>query len=256
VKSLLISVALLSLHCSPVWAQSLQRIFSSANESYFQGDFTSAAKHYEKIVEAGVRDADVYFNLATTYARLGEYGKAILFFERSLRIEPGNDAAEAGLTACRNLLGKREADKAGEAVVQTRPPLSDALVRPFSENLLAWLVLLFDLAFFLLLIALRVLQREAWRIGLGVATSLLGFLLVITSGGLIVKSEILKQGQAAIVLKDDAWIREGPDPRAQTRGKAQQGQSARILERETDYVRVRLSGGSEGWMKRSDVEAI
>ncbi len=255
-KRVLLTVALLSLLCSTVCAQSLQRIFSSANEAYFQGDFASAAKHYERIVEAGVRDADVYFNLATTYARLGQYGRAILFFERSLRADPGNDAAEAGLAACRNLLGKREAERAGEAVVQTRPQLVDALVRPFSENLLAWLVLIFDLAFFIVLIAFRVSQREAWRIGLGVAASLLGFLLVITSGGLIVKSEVLKQGRAAVVLKDDAWVREGPDPRAQTRGKAQQGQAARILEREADYFRVRLSGGSEGWMKKSEIEAI
>lgn len=255
-KRLLMSTALLLLLCAPVSAQSLQRIFSSANEAYFRGDFASAAKYYKQIVEAGVRDADVYFNLATTYARLGEYGKAILFFERSLKADPGNDTAEAALAACRNLLGKKEAEKEGEAVVQTRPPLSDALVRPFSENLLAWLVLIFDLAFFIALIVLRVSQRETWRIGLGVTASLLGFLLIAASAALVVKSEVMKPGRAAIVIDDDAWIREGPDPRAQTRGKAHQGQAARILEREADYVRVRIAGGAEGWMKRSEVEAI
>ncbi|MBN1656210.1 MAG: tetratricopeptide repeat protein [Deltaproteobacteria bacterium] len=252
----LLLAALFTLLSSPASAQSLQRIFSSANEAYFRGDFASAAKDYEKIVQAGVRDADVYFNLATAYARAGEYGKAILFYERGLKAKPGDEAAEAGLAACRNLLGKREAEKQGEAVVQTRPPLSEALVRPFSENLLAGLLLLFDFAFFALLIALRLSERESLRIGLGIAAPLIGFLLILTVGGLLVKSEALKEGRAAIVINDEAAIREGPDPRAQARGKAQQGQSARIIKGEADYVRVRLSDGSEGWMKRSDVEAI
>jgi tetratricopeptide (TPR) repeat protein len=248
--------ALLLLVCAPVSAQSLERIFSSANEAYFKGDFASAVKNYEKIVQAGMRDPDVYFNLATAYARVEEYGKAILFFERTLKERPGDNAAEAGLAACRTLLGKRLAEKQGEAMVQTRPPLTDALVRPFSENLLAWLLLIFDLSFFIVLVARRLSERESLRIGLGIAAPLIGLLLIVTTAALLVKSEALKEGKAAIVLKEDASMREGPDPRAQARGKAYQGQAARILEGESDYVRVRLANGSEGWMEKADVEAI
>ncbi len=256
-RQLAMAVMLLcGLTCGHASAQSLERIFSKANEAYFQGDFSAAAEHYEKLIQAGVDDGDVYYNLATAYARAGQLGRAILFFERSARANPNDEAAEAGLAACRAALGKRRAERKGEATVQTRPPLSEALLRPLSENLLAWLLAVFVLGFFAVLIAMRLPQREPVRVGMAVTASLLLILLLSTGGALLVKSQALKEGRAAVVLREEAALHEGPDPRAQVRGVALEGQRARILGREGRFVRVRLAGGSEGWMKQQDVGQI
>lgn len=240
---------------SPTSGQSIERIFSSANEAYFKGDFDSAIKQYEKLVQAGIRDPDVYFNLATAYARKGKYGKAILYFERCLKADPGDETAEAGLAACRTILGKRQAESKGEATVQTKPPLSTALLRPFSENLLAWLLLVFNIAFFSIIIAYRFIKIESVRIGLGIAAPLLVILLLLSGASLVEKSEMLKEGQTAVITQNSS-IREGPDPRASIRAQAQEGQSARILDQEEKFVKVRLGNGQEGWMNRSDIEKI
>jgi tetratricopeptide (TPR) repeat protein len=236
--------------------QSLQQIFSVANQATFAGQWDSATRQYESLLKAGVKDPDVYFNLATTYARSGQLGKAVLNFERSLALRPGDDAAQKGLDTAVTLLGRKRAEKAGEATVRTRPPLSEALVRPWSENLLGWLVLGFDLALFAVLIALRSARQEALRVGLWVAGALLGLLLLVFGGGLLIKSEAFKEGRAAVVLREDAPLREGPDPRAQTRTKAFEGQAARLLERDGNFARVRLPDNSEGWMLQSDVDSI
>jgi tetratricopeptide (TPR) repeat protein len=237
-------------------AQSLQRIFSAANEAYFRGDHAAAAEQYESLVRAGVNDADVYYNLATAQAQAGQLGKAILYFERALRLDPGDEAAEAALAACREALGKRLAEKKGEALVQARPPLIEALVRPLSENLLAWLVLFFDLLLFCSLVALRFAAREPVRVGLGVAAPLLGLLLLLAGAGLLIKSEALEQGRAGVVLVEDARLREGPDPRAGLRGRLVEGQGVRILAREGGFLRVRIAGGNEGWLAAGEAEEI
>jgi tetratricopeptide (TPR) repeat protein len=249
----LLCVSLLSL---PALAQSLQSIFSSANQATFRGQWVTAATDYETVIRAGVQDPDVYFNLATAYARAGALGKAILNFERALKLRPGDPGAQKGLDNAVTALGRKRAEKAGEAVVRTRPPVSEALVRPLSESLLAWLVLVFDLAFFAVLIALRSARQEALRVGLYIAGALLGLLLLIFGAGLLVKSEALKEGRAAVVLREDAPLREGPDPRAQQRSSAFEGQSARLLERDGDFIRVQFPDHSEGWMHQSDVGAI
>ena len=75
--------AALLLGSAHVSAQSLDRLFAAGNEAYFRGDYARAAANYERLVEAGVHDPDVYFNLATANARSGRYGRAVLFFERS-----------------------------------------------------------------------------------------------------------------------------------------------------------------------------
>jgi tetratricopeptide (TPR) repeat protein len=237
-------------------AQSLQRIFSAANEAYFRGDHAAAAEGYESLVRAGVNDPDVYYNLATARAQAGQLGKAILYFERALRLNPGDEAAEKALAACREALGKRLADEKGEALVRARPPLTEALVRPLSENLLSSLVLLFDLLLFGSLVALRFASREAVRVGLGVAAPLFGLLLLLSGAGLLVKSEAFEQGRAGVVLTDEAPLREGPDPRAKVRGQVLEGQGVRILGREGGYLRVRIAGGDEGWLQQGDAEGI
>jgi tetratricopeptide (TPR) repeat protein len=256
VAALAAALPLLVLAAGTLQAQSLQNIFSRGNEAYFQGDYAGAVAQYRKLADAGVDDADVYYNLAAAHARNGELGRAVLYLERAIRINPRDEAAEAALSTCRSALGHNRAEKEGEATVQTRPPLSKALVRPFSENQLAWMVAVFDLAFFGVLVALRIVRRESRRIALGVAAPLLGLLLLAAGAGLAVKSEVLENGRAAIVLLERAELREGPDPRAQVRATAREGQPARILAREGAYLRVRLGGGAEGWMKQKAVEEI
>ena len=237
-------------------AQSLQALFVSANQAYFRGDYPAAARQYEAIEKAGVRDADVYFNLATAYARSGALGKAVLYFERSLKLRPGDADAEKGLNAAVTTLARRRAERAGEATVRTRPPISEALVRPFSESSLAWLVLALDLAFFGILIALRAAQKEATRVGLSIASALSGLLLLIGGAGLLIKSEAFKEGRPGVVLREQAPLREGPDPRAGERAKADEGQPARVLEQDGDFVRVKLPDNAEGWMQQADIGEV
>ena len=226
------AAAILGLASLPAAAQSLQAIFSSANQAYFRGEWAAAARQYQTLVKAGVQDPDVYYNLATAHARAGNYGYAILYFERALKMRPGDPDADQGLAAAVNALGRKRAEKEGEATVRTRPPLAEALVRPFSEELLAWLLLGFNLAFFGVLIAFRFATREATRVGLAIAAPLLGLLMAAAGAGLVFKSEALKEGRAAVVLREEAPLREGPDPRAQVRASAVEGQPARILQRE------------------------
>lgn len=249
-------VALAALPARFAHAQSIERIFSAANEAYFRGDLKQAAEQYERLVDAGVHDPDLYFNLATARARLGQLGRAVLYFERELWLEPGDEMAEQELAQARSLLGKRRAEREGQATVRARPPLIEALVRPLSSNFLAGLLLALDVLLFALLLVRRRSKNEAIRLGLAIGLPLMGLLLLATAMALLVKTEALKDGQAAIVLRDGAELREGPDPHAEVRAAAHEGQGARLLRREGSFVRVELEAGERGWMQTKDLGSI
>ncbi|MCG8557080.1 MAG: SH3 domain-containing protein [Proteobacteria bacterium] len=240
----------------PARAQSLQSLFAGANQAYFRGDHKTALARYERLIAAGVRDADVYFNLATIHAKAGSYGRAILFFERSMRLGPGDEQAERGLAASHAALGRRRAESAGEATVRTRPSMGTAMVRPVSENSLALSVLVLEVAFFAVLAALGITRRETPRVALGVAAPLLGLCLLVSALGLATKADAWSQGRRAVVLREQAEVREGPDPRAQARARVPEGRYVRVVERDNGFVRVRMPGEIEGWMKRGDVGDI
>ena len=183
-------------------AQDMTAIFGEANAAYFAGDFERAAVGYQKLLDAGVDDASVHFNLATAHARRGGLGLAIFHFEHSLRLSPGDEAAEEGLSAARAALGSRRAERDGEATVQMRPPLSQALVRPFTERLLSWLLLILDVLLFATLTLRRLVVGEALRLGLGIAAPLLGMAMLLVGAAVVVKSGLLDTGDAAVVLRD------------------------------------------------------
>lgn len=237
-------------------AQSIERIFSAANEAYFRGDFKRAVEQYELLLSAGVHDPDVYYNLAIANARLGQLGRAVLYFERELWLSPDDDAAEQGLAQARSLIGRHRAEREGQALVRARPPLIEALVRPFSADFLAGFLLLLDLLLFGLLLARWRAQRETVRLGLAILAPLVGCALLAAAGALAVKTEAVQDGRAAIVLRDGAELREGPDAHAQVRAAAHEGQSARLLRHEGGFARVQLEAGELGWMQDKDLATI
>jgi hypothetical protein len=237
-------------------AQSVERIWSGANEAYFHGDVAAAARQYHVLVDAGVHDPDVYFNLALAEARQGHLGLTVLYLERSLWLRPGDETAEQELAAARSALAAKRAERDGEATMQARPPLIEALVRPLSANLLAGWLLALDVLVFALLLVRKSSRHETLRFGLAVAVPLLSLLLIACGVGLAVKNDALRDGAAAIVLREGAELREGPDGAAQIRQQAHEGDTARAFRHEAGFARVQLSSGARGWIKDKDIGAV
>ncbi len=236
-------------------AQRLEAVFDDANAAVFAGDLDAAIAGYERLVAAGVDDPDVAYNLAVAHGRAGHYGQSIRWFERSLSLRPGDEEAENGLAEVRAALGRRQAARDGEALVETTP-FTEAMVRPFSLSAIGWTVLLLDVLFFALLLLFRRASTENRRLALGIAAPIVGVLLALASFGLLAKSGALRDGEPAIVVTEDAALREGPDRRAERRADGREGERASILDRDGEWVHVRLSGGRQGWMAESDVGAI
>jgi len=60
--------------------------FTKANEEYAQGQFTEAISGYEGLVRAGQWSANLFYDLGNAYFRTGEFGRAILNYERALAL--------------------------------------------------------------------------------------------------------------------------------------------------------------------------
>lgn len=237
-------------------AQTVGQVFDRANTAAAQGDHPRAIRGYERLLEAGVDDPDVHFNLATSYARHGELGRAILHFERVLARRPGDEGAERGLAQARELLGQRRADRGEDSAVDAGPPFPEVLVQDVSEQSLAWALLALDVLLFGLLVARRWVRPEGARLTLTVAAPIVGLVLLLVASGLAIRTGVFRDGKPGIVLDEEAVLREGPDPRARARGAPVEGERVRILGRHGRFVRVRLRGEREGWMHGAHVEPI
>lgn len=236
-------------------ADSLSDVFARGNTAFARGEYTEAAKAYETLVESGTDDADVCFNLASAYGSLGKYGQAIRYFQRSLRLDPGDDAARAGLKASRAALGERQAQARGEAIVVDRPPLTEALFSGVSSNALATCLLIAIWLSAGLFLALPSLKAEALRLGVGIASALLLALSVVSAIGVGAKADWGRAGERAVILRDGTAVREGPDEGARLSAELFEGDLVRITGQSGPYARI-VSREQTGYVRREDVGDI
>lgn len=253
--TLLATVASLSFAMGKARADTLEDVFRAGNEAYFHGEYAEAIARYENLVELGVRDADVFYNLGVAYERQGRLGFAIASFERALRTRPSDEAVRTALESIRQAAAERRADREGEATVASGPGLGEALFGGVPEEVLAWAVLIFDALFFGVLVGFLFVRRETARLVLGIAAPLLGIALTLSGIGLAVRSGAFDEGVPAVIVTDRSALREGPRESAGERGVAREGERAWILGGDQDWLRVRV-GSREGWLEAERVVAI
>ena len=248
-------VALLALP-NTIAAQSFDAMMSAGNEAFFRADYEGAIASYTSLIEAGVDDADVRYNLGVAYARAGQHGRAIAEFERALRLRPSDVSVSQALQASRSIVGRRHAERDGEATIEAGAPFGEALFSFLSEDALAIVVLVLMLALCALLGGLFVVQQERLRIGLGVAAPLVSIVLLVTGGGLLSRRSAFAAGPPGIIVSDDVALHEGPRDDSSVRAQALEGERAEIIVRDGSWARVKLGGGREGWLTQREIEAL
>lgn len=250
-KALIVALALW-LPAAASAQDTLAGRFGDANAAYARGEYEVAAAGYEQLVEAGVEDADVFYDLGLAYARLGQHGRAIAAFERGLTVRPGDAEALAALEASRGYLGRRRAEAEGEAVVESGPPTLEGLFGWASENTLATMVLVFEALLVLALAALFFVRGERGRIALGIVAPVSALGLAFAAVGLTARTGALDPGAAAVVVREGAPMREGPSADASVRHEALEGERVFVTAEDGDFARIQ-AGSRAGWIAASDL---
>src|SRR5436190_2911146 len=76
--------------------------FAKANQEFAQGHFKEAITGYEGLVRAGQWSANIFYDLGNAYFRTGNFGRAILNYERALALDRHHPEATANLQIARD----------------------------------------------------------------------------------------------------------------------------------------------------------
>lgn len=68
-----------------------------ANAAYQKDDFNRALQLYQQAEKEEGTSSVLFYNMGNTYYRLGNMGKAVLYYERALLLDPSNDDARTNL---------------------------------------------------------------------------------------------------------------------------------------------------------------
>ena len=92
----------LILSAGPVAFAQSDAGFAKANQDYAAGHFKEAIDEYENLVRSGQWSANLFYDLGNAYFRAGDFGRAILNYERALALEPRHPETQANLQIARD----------------------------------------------------------------------------------------------------------------------------------------------------------
>ena len=213
------------------------------NEAYLRGDIPGAVAAYEELQRQGVVSSDLFFNLGDAYFRKGALGPAIWAFERAAALDPGDEDARYNLDQARKLAARQAHDRIeGE----DRDPLWIRAVTALGPGAETWAFVALYLGFFVVLVIRRGARGDL-RPALGAGAMVLG-VAALLFGGLLFGRGRLERLPFGVVLPDVVAVKEGADSNYRTGFEVHAGLRVRLVERDQDWLRVRLGNGLEGWV--------
>jgi tetratricopeptide (TPR) repeat protein len=236
------SLLLLSVNHG-LWATE-ENDFAKANQAYSEGRYEEAAAGYQALVGSGHWNANLFYDLGNADYRLGNFGQAIVNYERALALEPRHPEADANLRLAR--------DEARALELRKDPVERYAGIVTVKQWTIA-AVAGFWIALFVTAHLVLTRRRSAGRIAL-VA---LGLVLSAVSVFAIVTLEKGTSGGAlAIVTRPNVVARIATADSAQTVLALPAGSAIKVLSERGDWLYAELPNDQHGWIPASAVERV
>lgn len=227
-------------------------LWDAANTAYINGRYAEAAAGYQRILAEGFYSAKLYYNLANALFKSGQTGRAILFYHRALRLDPGNEDIRYNLRIAEQST-KDRIEAVPEFFLRTwlrtlRHTLSGTAWSVLSLGALAAMLAL--VLFYLL--ARRITVRKAGFYGMLAAL----LLFVVTTAFAVAQRRELLDARGAIVTASAAVVKSSPDRGATDLFVLHEGTMVRITGSLGEWREIVIADGNKGWIEAIRIEGI
>ena len=226
--------------------------YQKANGLYQRQQYDSAALIYGQLIGQEYHAAEVYFNLANCYYRQDHIAKAILNYERALKLSPDDEDIAFNLKVAQ----LKVVDKI-EAVpeifyVRWMKSLSNMFTTDgWSRVIIGGIWVMFFFA------AVYVLSRSGAIKRTGFLFAAIFFVLTLCTWILSRQSYADHVTQkSAVVMNVSAYVKSSPGDSNTDLFLLHEGTKVDILDEFDNWVKIRIANGSIGWLKDTEIEEI
>lgn len=233
-------------------------------EAYNAKDYAEAVEAFEMVVASDYASAEVYYNLANAYFKLGqqsassrpfaggELGRAVLNYERALKLDPTLDDARYNLDIAKDYTNDTEAVPESFIVRLWR-----SMAGAMTTN--GWAVLsivMFGVALLSLVVYLLngnvVVRKVAFFLAFIVA-----LVFVVTTALSLTQLRAAEVDNRAVVLASDTTpVHASPDSGSKVIREPSQGVTVEVERKQGDWSEVRFADGEKGWVRTTNIEII
>ncbi|MDZ4829154.1 MAG: hypothetical protein SGJ09_03025 [Phycisphaerae bacterium] len=213
--------------------------------------FAESAALFRRVTQEGADNADLHFNLGNASVQSGELGRGIASYLRAQRLAPHDSALNANLATARS---------------DVRTKLSGTVEGPFGSSIAWWrivsersraIVSIVAWIGFWSLVAPSVAGRKlpaSLRMVRGAALT-----VAILVGASVAADRWLAVARPiGVITVDGVVLRKGNGEGfgPQVEEALTNGVEFGVLERRPQWLRVRLSDGTEGWIREAQAEVV
>ncbi len=228
-----------------------QQLWDKANAAYTEGRWQDAAEGYGMIASLGLESPMLYYNAGNAWFKNGELGKAIVNYERALKLDPSFQDARYNLEFANSRIQDR-IESVPEFILRT-------WTRKFCYilNSDAWAVI------FLVLLALTCVAVLLFFLAPTVGWKRTGFISAIVCillGGMSIGFSLHQKNDyflrdEAIVMKPVISTKSSPEGTMDL-FILHEGTKVRILDSVGEWTDIEISDGRQGWVRAGDIEII
>jgi tetratricopeptide (TPR) repeat protein len=223
-----------------------------ANQLYKTGKYSASAQVYEQLLSRGEVNSALYYNLGNAYYSQGDFGRAILNYQRALQLTPRDPDVHANLEIAREQSGYTKPEPANP--FESLADLTSTWLTMDEIALLTlgiWLLLGFT--FF----SYRQLNPGRLRtIALnGIFFTILLFLVAGVSFGSRLLLERTKPD--AVIITNNVSLSSNPGSEKPSGISLNSGAEVKLIDIQGEWAKLSLSNDLfEGWIPLSSVETV
>ena len=229
---------------------SQSELWEQANQAYADEDYRNALSSYHLLLDQGIENGLLYYNMGNTYFKLGDIGRSALYYYKAQKLRPGDEDIQHNLSLVNQVRVDPVIDEEQDRFLRSVDRMLYRL--PYSVFfVLSALGIL--VAFALSLVAIF---RAEFNRSLGyvlVISALVGVLsLTIAS----IQYRHMTRDDFGVIVAERVDMLSGPSKKETTIYSIHAGIRCQILDEANGWYRIRLANGYNGWIPSGRLQRI
>ena len=224
-----------------------------ADSAYSAGDYATAVDAYERLLADGGESAVLYYNLGNAYYKEDDMARAILNYERALRLDPSNKDIRFNLDLARS----KTIDRVSERVEIFFVRWFHSFANMLPLDAWAWVAIVLFLLFVCSL-ALFIFGRGRGLKRLFFILACIFLVLSLCANGIgYSQKHRLTVRDTAIVMEPSVVVRSTPSASGTELFVLHEGRKVTIKDNSMNaWKEIELEDGNVGWIEAKSLEVI
>ena len=227
-------------------------LFEQGKELYKADKYIEAVNSWMKVLENNQHSASLYYNLGNAHYKLNNIGPSIYYYEKALLLSPNDSDIKNNLAFAENARVDAIEPLPKTIFYKWYHSISDQLTFDGWAQAVVVLSMSFVLLFLLYYFSYSEAKKRLYFVSALFSILVLGMALSMAFSTF---DDAIKD-QPAIIFSESIEVREAPSLGSEISFNLHEGTKVQIIERDTDWVRIEIANGKDGWIPVTDLKEL